>query len=123
MSFEEVKTNNFVKSNSIPVGEHLMGYALAKAPGGPLTPDKENIHMLSEDKVKKFVLTCHGNLNYFWENGNEPGYLYRFTRLSDKKNKMGKMMAQFKIEVDKSSKVDLEFYHPAPVDEAPGIDL
>lgn len=136
MGFEEVKSNNFVKSNSIAKGEHITGYVIQSVPGGDLTPNKLNILMLKQDKSSTFTLVTHGNLNYFWDNNPKPeGILYRFTRLEDKKSKLGKMLAQFKIEKDTNETVEVSFYQKKPtvvqtsqtvdenedMEEAPGI--
>src|SRR4051812_17185640 len=112
MALKEVTRSNFVKSNATPVGERIKGYVLGIAPGGPLSPDKKNIYLLLEDKSQVVNLTCHGTLNYFWDNKNEPGFYYEFLRLADKKNKMGKVVAQFQIFKDEELKVNVEEYLP-----------
>lgn len=105
MAFENVQ-RDFKKSKDIPVGESIsafvVGFYASKA-----YPDNVCLECVAEDG-SKYTLSTHGNLRYFKQNGNEPGFFYRITRLSDKQNKKGTMSCQFKVEVDRAKKMPVQ---------------
>jgi hypothetical protein len=103
MAFETVGTGKFVKSNSLTLGQSIEGFVVGKY-NSEKYPEKDEIEMVINGE--KVILNTHGGLKYFFSNGNKPGYYYRFTRLEDKKTPKGAMSPQFKIEIDRSKKLE-----------------
>lgn len=97
MAFKEV-VRTFKKAKDIPVGEHLVGYVVGFY-NSVKFPNLDNLEMRTESG-EEFTLSVTGNLKYFKANKYPVGCLYRITRLDDKKNKMGTMSANFKVEYD-----------------------
>lgn len=115
MAFESVE-QKFKKANDIKVGESIEGFVIGKHNGGRF-PNVDCIRMKVGNE--NIILTGNGTLKYFFENGNKAGFYYRFTRVEDKKNKLGQVVSQWKIEIDRSRTCEVE----APVVEAPKTDV
>jgi hypothetical protein len=117
MAFEDVK-KEFRKANETPVGGTIEGYVVGKYNGG-LYPEIDSLEMVTE-AGEKFTLSPNGSLKYFFKNGNEMGYLYRFTRLEDEPVKRNPKLksAKWLIQVDRSKKIAVVAAAPVAV-EAP----
>lgn len=107
MAFETV-TLSFKKAKDVPVGGSIEGYVLGQYNGGQF-PEIDCLKM-KLDNGENIVLSPNGSLKYFFKNGNELGYYYKFTRLEDQpvKNRPSMMSAKWLIQVDRSRKVDAQ---------------
>jgi hypothetical protein len=104
MSFETISgTKKYIKANSLEVGQSLEGFVVGKHNSEKFPEIDSLVMKINNEDV---VLNPNGSLKYFFKNGNATGYYYRFTRLPDVKTARGLTSSQFKIEIDKSKKLD-----------------
>lgn len=104
MAFE-LAERKFKKANDIPVGSSVEGYVVGKYNGGKFP--KVDCLMIKEKDGTEYILSGNGTLKYFFENGNQVGLYYRFTRKADQLNKMKQTVSQWTIEVDRSLKTEV----------------
>ena len=106
MAFETVQSQKkYLKANSLEVGQSIEGFVVGKFNSDKFPEIDSLVMKINNEDV---VLNPNGTLKWFFQNGNKPGYYYRFTRMPDTKTKRGLTSAQFKIEVDKSKTIEVE---------------
>ncbi len=120
MAFKEV-VRTFKKAKDIPVGQSLIGYVVGFY-NSVKFPNLDNLEMKTESG-DEFTLSVTGNLKYFKANKYPLGCLYRITRLDDKKNKMGTMSANFKVEYDTEKTVVVPTVVQVPVPPPAATDV